>query len=161
MKPTPGSGGYYFASSKQGQTTYPSLGVEIGGGMATSYNHRVRMYEDDMPSLHLVRLGNGCNLLGYYMYHGGSNPHSLVDRSDCPESTLQESSFEPAGSNNPMNSISYDFFAPLSEFGVPRRHYHSMRRLHLFLRDFGGSHMAHTSYRSPRESNSSLRWGVR
>ena len=29
-----------------------------------------------------------------------------------------------------MPSESYDFFAPLGEFGQPRRHYHQMRRLH-------------------------------
>ena len=137
MKPTPSSGSYSFAPRNQVQSAFPSLDVEIGGGMATAYNHRVRMYSEDMPSLHITLLGNGVNCLGYYMYHGGTNPHSIVNVSDCPETTLQESSFQPAGAQNPMNSMSYDFFAPLSEFGVPRAHYHQMRRLHLFLRDFG------------------------
>ena len=159
MQPTPNSGSYQFAPSNQLQSAFPLLDVEIGGGMSTAYNHRVRMYSEDMPSLHTVLLANGVNCLGYYMYHGGTNPHSLKNHSDCPESTLQESSFQLAGAQNPMNSVSYDFFAPLSEFGVPRTHYHQMRRLHLFLRNFGGTHVAHASYRSP--NNSSLRWGVR
>ena len=31
-----------------------------------------------------VKLGSGCNLLGYYMYHGGTNPEGK-------RTTLQES----------------------------------------------------------------------
>ena len=42
----------------------------------------------------------------------------------------QESSFQPAGAANTIPSESYDFFAPLGEFGQPRRHYHQMRLLH-------------------------------
>lgn len=56
---------------------------------------------------------------------------------DAPETTLQESSFQPAGAANPMPSISYDFFAPLGEFGQMRDHYHEMRRLHLFVESWG------------------------
>ena len=40
----------------------------------------------------------------------------------------------PAGAQNPMPSESYDFFAPLGEFGQPRRHYHQMRRLHNMIK---------------------------
>lgn len=38
------------------------------------------------------------------MYHGGNNPHSLLHASDrdAPNTTLQESSFQPAGAANPM-----------------------------------------------------------
>jgi hypothetical protein len=113
----------------------------------------------------MVFAANGVNCLGYYMYHGGNNPHS-VSGDDSPETTSQESSFQPAGSANPMNSESYDFFAPLGEFGQPRPHYHMMRRFHLFLRDFGAD-FARTVY-APAEvqpqSNrdiKSLRWGCR
>lgn len=70
---------------------------------------------------------------------GGNNPHSTVwthDR-DAPNTTLQESSFQPAGAQNPMPSESYDFFAPLGEFGQPRRHYHQMRRLHNMIQGWG------------------------
>ena len=113
MQPTPSSGSYQFAPSNQVQSAFPLLDVEIGGGMATAYNHRVRMYSEDMPSLHTVLLANGVNCLGYYMYHGGTNPHSLKNHSDCPESTLQESSFQPAGAQNPMTQ-SRTIFAPLA-----------------------------------------------
>lgn len=46
---------------------YPWLDVEIGGGMAAAYNHRVHMDPDDMPAMHLCDVGDGVNLLGYYM----------------------------------------------------------------------------------------------
>ena len=73
------------------------------------------------------------------MYHGGNNPHSTIHTHDLdnPNTTLQESSFQPAGGSNPMPSITYDFFAPLGEMGQPRGHYHSMRRMHTFLQGFG------------------------
>lgn len=38
---------------------------------------------------------------------------------------------------NDLPAKSYDFQAPLGEFGQVRPHFHSLRRLHLFLRDFG------------------------
>ena len=63
---------------------------------------------------------SGVNALGYYMYHGGNNPHPLYSNDD-PEHTMQESSFQPAGAANPMPSFSYDFFAPVGEFGQVRR----------------------------------------
>ena len=43
MNATPSSGSYQFSPSNEAQSNYPSLDVEIGGGMSTSYNHRVRM----------------------------------------------------------------------------------------------------------------------
>ena len=46
---------------------YPKLGVEIGGGMAAAYNHRVHMFSEDMPSMHMVLLANNFNMLGFYM----------------------------------------------------------------------------------------------
>ena len=95
------------------------------------------MRSDDMPSFHTIVAASGSNNLGFYMYHGGNNPHSLVYLDDAPNTTLQESSFQPAGPQNGMPSESYDFFAPLGEFGQPRQHYHDMRRFHLFLETFG------------------------
>jgi hypothetical protein len=47
---------------------FPWLDVEIGGGMAAAYNHRVHMEPNDMPAMHLCDLGSGVNALGYYMY---------------------------------------------------------------------------------------------
>ena len=44
---------------------YPWLDVEIGGGMAAAYNHRVHMDSEDMPAMHLVDVANGVNALGF------------------------------------------------------------------------------------------------
>eukprot|EP01043_Picozoa_sp_COSAG02_P033225 COSAG02_NODE_2259_length_9330_cov_25.813455_7_plen_586_part_00 len=145
---------------------YPWLDIEIGGGMAASYSHRIHLESDDMPSMHLCDVGGGVNALGYYMYHGGNNPHSTIHHDlDAPETTLQESSFQPAGAANPMPSITYDFFAPLGEMGQPRSHYHGMRRLHTFLAGYGAQ-MAATTTSWPwpvplPTDNVTLRWVVR
>ena len=135
MSPQVSNGSYVFRGDKRGNNPssvpkgYPYLAVEIGGGMAAAYNHRTHMDPEDMPAMHTVDLADGFNGLGYYMYHGGNNPHSTIHNDhDAPNTTLQESSFQPAGAANPMPSESYDFFAPLGEFGQPRRHYHQMRR---------------------------------
>eukprot|EP01065_Artemidia_motanka_P007610 TRINITY_DN137_c2_g1_i1.p1 TRINITY_DN137_c2_g1~~TRINITY_DN137_c2_g1_i1.p1 ORF type:complete len:915 (+),score=325.46 TRINITY_DN137_c2_g1_i1:66-2747(+) len=156
---------YAYAFGKpSSKRVYPYFSIELGAGMAVAYNHRVHMQAEDMPSLHLVDIANGINLMGYYMYHGGNNPHSV--HGDAPEDTLQESSFQPAGAANPMPSLSYDFFAPLGEFGQPRRHYHQMRRLHLLVRDYGAE-IAPMPLSSPDSQpagfgdTSTLRWAVR
>jgi hypothetical protein len=102
------------------------------------------------------------------MYHGGNNPHSLLWKNDrdAPNTTMQESSFQPAGAQNPMPSESYDFFAPLGEFGQPRQHYHQMRRLHLLIQGWGEL-IASTTGSSPEimpvnaSDNVTLRWAVR
>ena len=56
---------------------YPYFTCELGGGMATAYHRRPFISADDTYSMALVKLGSGSNLLGYYMYHGGTNPTGL------------------------------------------------------------------------------------
>jgi hypothetical protein len=107
---------------------YPYLACEIGGGMASSYHRRIRIDPRDIEALALVKIGSGNCLQGYYMYHGGTNPDGRL-------TTLQES--QSTGYWNDLPIKTYDFQAPLGEFGQMRPHYHRLRRLHLFLRDFG------------------------
>jgi beta-galactosidase len=107
---------------------YPFLTAELGGGMETSYHRRPAISADDVGALALAKLGSGANLLGYYMYHGGMNPAGKL-------STLQES--QATGYPNDLPVISYDFQAPLGEFGQVRPSYGVLKTLHLFLRDFG------------------------
>ena len=166
MAPSVSTGAYTFGAHQSGVVGTPYLGVEMGGGMAAAYNHRVHMFSDDMPSMHTVDVANGFNMLGFYMYHGGNNPHSTVhhDRDD-PATTLQESSFQPAGAQNPMPSESYDFFAPLGEFGQPRRHYHQMRRLHNMVKGWGPL-IADSTTSLPQvvagpTDNATVRWSAR
>ena len=136
---------------------YPYFGCEIGGGMECSYHRRIRIACKDIEALALIKIGSGNNLQGYYMYHGGTNPEGVL-------STLQES--QATGMWNDLPVKSYDFQAPLGEFGQVRPHFHALRRLHLFLRDFGGllapmpARLPETE-RGETQAHTSLRWAVR
>lgn len=136
---------------------YPYFACEIGGGMMTSYHRRIRISPKDIESLALAKIGSGNNLQGYYMFHGGTNPEGRL-------STLQES--QATGYWNDLPVKTYDFQAPLGEFGQVREHYHRLRRLHLFLADFGRELAAmpiHLPEDGPMRDGdiSRLRWSVR
>lgn len=107
---------------------YPFGTCETGGGMQVSYHRRPRISADDIAALAMVKVGNGSNLQGYYMYHGGANPLGQ-------HSTLQES--QASGYPNDLPVINYDFQAPIGQYGQVRESYHALRPLHLFLHDFG------------------------
>ncbi|BDI31176.1 hypothetical protein CCAX7_32270 [Capsulimonas corticalis] len=136
---------------------YPYFACEIGGGMERSYHRRIRIAPKDIASSALVKIGSGGNLQGYYMYHGGTNPEGRF-------STLQES--QATGYWNDLPVKSYDFQAPLGEFGQVRDHYHLLRRMHLFLRDFGSA-LASMPALMPltppasADDTSTLRWSAR
>ena len=116
------------AGDTAGTEKYPYLTCEIGGGMPASYHRRMNYDERDVEAVVLTQLGSGSTLLGYYMYHGGQNPDGKL-------STLQES--RATGYPNDLPVKSYDFNAPIGEFGQINPHYYWLRRLHLFLHDFG------------------------
>ncbi len=109
---------------------YPYFTCELGGGMMTSYQRRVYLYPEDAYSMATVKLGSGSNLLGYYMYHGGTNPEGKT-------SYLNETQKTVSTNYNDLPVKTYDFQAPLGEFGQTYPHYYSLRRLHLFMQDFG------------------------
>ena len=88
--------------------------------MSNSYN--------DVGAMSLTKLGSGVGLLGYYMYHGGSNPDSKL-------STLQES--RATGYSNDLPEINYDFNAPIRQYGTISDNYREIRLLAYFLQDFG------------------------
>ncbi|MCR4603922.1 MAG: beta-galactosidase [Prevotella sp.] len=110
---------------------YPYFTCELGGGMATAYHRRPYIYADDCYSLAIVKLGSGSNLLGYYMYHGGSNPESTTGI------TLNETQRTPGTANNDLPQVTYDFQAPLGEFGQTYPQYFRLRPIHLFMHDYG------------------------
>ena len=66
------------AKVNKGDEQYPYFTCELGGGMVTAYHRRPYIYPEDAYSMALVKLGSGSNLLGYYMYHGGSNPEGVL-----------------------------------------------------------------------------------
>ena len=100
----------------EGDDQYPYFTCELGGGMATAYHRRPFVYPEDAYSMALVKLGSGSNLLGYYMYHGGTNPEGRLH-------TLNECQTSPGTANNDLPVCTYDFQAPLGEFGqIGRAH---------------------------------------
>lgn len=109
---------------------YPFLTCEVGGGMVSSYHRRILIHPADIETTALVKLGCGSTLLGYYMYHGGTNPEGKL-------TTLMEAQDTLNTNYNDMPVKNYDFQAPLGQFGQIRPSYHLLRRLHLFLDDFG------------------------
>jgi beta-galactosidase len=136
---------------------YPYLTCEIGGGMMNSYHRRILINPKDIESIALVKLGSGSTMLGYYMYHGGVNPEGKL-------TTLMES--QATGYWNDMPVKNYDFQAPLGQYGQIRPQYHLLRRLHLFLHEWG-SDLAGMPATMPdqrpqgKDDFSTLRWCVR
>ena len=99
---------------------YPWLTVEMGGGMASSYHRRIHIDGADNVAQAAVYLGSGVASLGFYMYHGGSDPIGSL-------STMQESQLTQYPNDMPIRT--YDFHAPIGEAGQPRPHYHGLRGL--------------------------------
>ncbi len=156
-----GVGDDTLANQKSGDTTgtekYPYLTCEIGGGMPASYHRRMNYDPRDIESVALCQLGSGSSLMGYYMFHGGQNPEGKL-------STLQEST--ATGYPNDLPVKNYDFNAPIGEYGQLNRQYFWLRRLHLFLHDFGSA-LAQMPATMPelqpvnRDDVATLRWSVR
>lgn len=107
---------------------YPFATCELGGGMQVTHHRRPRIGGMDIYALSLVKLGSGNNLVGYYMYKGGTNKIGKF-------STLNES--KATGYPNDYSILSYDFQAPVSEYGEIREQYRLTNLLHLFVNDFG------------------------
>ena len=125
---------------------YPFLTAEMGGGMELAYHRRPLMTADDTAAMELVKLGSGVTMYGYYMFHGGTNP-------DGKKTTLQES--QATGYLNDVPLKSYDFQAPLGEFGQANPSFGVLKVFHLFLKDFGSDLAEMTPY-FPQHVPSSL-----
>ncbi len=109
---------------------YPYLTAELGGGMQVTAHRRPVASGTDIGAMSHVKLASGVALLGYYMYHGGSNPKGRL-------STLQESLSTKYINNNDLPEINYDFNAPVRQYGTISDTYREIKLLALFLRDFG------------------------
>ena len=114
----------------KGDEQYPYFTCELGGGMMTAYHRRPYLYPEDAYAMAIVKLGSGSNLLGYYMYHGGTNPDGKLTYLNETQQTI-------ATNYNDLPVKTYDFQAPLNEFGQKNPHYFMLRKLHLFMQDYG------------------------
>lgn len=99
----------------------PYACCEMMGGMMCSYNYRFQMDMRAIDALANTKLGSGCNLLGYYMYKGGTNPTGLRT---------------PYLNESQVSKRSYDYQAALGEFGQVRESYGRLKALHLFCQTF-------------------------
>lgn len=110
------------------QEDFPYLTAELGGGLQPTEHRRPVPTGTDIGAMSLAKLGSGVAMLGYYMYHGGSNPKGKF-------STLQES--RESGYPNDVPVINYDFFAPIRQYGQISETYKEIKLLAMFLADFG------------------------
>ena len=107
---------------------YPNLGAEYGGAIQVTYHRRPVIQPDDIGAMLPVQIGSGVNLYGYYMFQGGAHLVGAL-------STLQES--QRTGYPTDVPTISYDFQAPLSEYGEVRQSFRLTKSVHYFLQAFG------------------------
>ena len=110
------------------QNKLPYLTAEVGAGIEDTYHRRPVIAPSDIAAMVPVMLGSGVNLYGTYMFHGGENPDGKL-------STLQES--QATGYPNDLPVKSYDFQAPLGEFGQERESLRKLKVFQYFLNDFG------------------------
>jgi hypothetical protein len=137
-----GSMGALGGRGQSNASTYagtPFLTAEVGDGIEDTYFRRPVVTPDDVAAIAPVMLGSGVNMLGYYMFHGGRNPEG-------GDITLQES--QRTGYPTDVPEKSYDFQAPLGEFGQSRESLRKLKLVHYFLNDFG-SDLAPMAVRMP------------
>ena len=102
---------------------YPAFAAELGSGIMTIYSRRPVAVHQSFDAMINRCLGSGANGVGYYMYHGGTTPRGLGGfMSD-----------EAYG----LPKTSYDFQAPIGEYGQVREGFHRLKLLHFFVKDFG------------------------
>ncbi len=101
----------------------PYACCEMMGGMACSYKYRFQLDMRAIDALANIKLGSGCNLLGYYMFKGGTNPTGRRT---------------PYLNEGQVPKRSYDFQAAIGEFGQIRESYGRLKAIHMFCRLFSG-----------------------
>lgn len=135
---------------------YPFATCELGSGLPASYVRRPFVSPMDAYALSLVKLGCGNNLVGYYMYHGGTNKIGKL-------STLHES--KATGYPNDYAILNYDFQTCIGQYGQIRGQYKLLNLLHLFINDFAEmlAPMEHVSSEKfvNAEDDSALRYCMR
>lgn len=101
---------------------YPSMAAELGTGMSVTYSRRPRVPGESFLPLMVRTVGSGTNGLGFYMYHGGTTP------------SIGNYYFAEGFG---LNNKSYDYQAPVGEFGNISSGYYSLKLINYFLKTFG------------------------
>lgn len=99
----------------------PFACCEMMGGMFNSYRYRFILDCASVDSMANTKVASGCNLVGYFMYRGGTNP-------------LGEKT--PYLHEHYTPKRSYDFQAVIHESGAPRESYFRLKLLNAFFTAF-------------------------
>lgn len=94
---------------------------EMGGGMLSCYPYRFILDPSSVGAMAIIKMAGGCNFLGYYMFHGGTQP-------------LGTTMLYLNESTTPKRS--YDFQACIGEYGQLRPHYRALKLLHYMAAAF-------------------------
>ncbi|MFO7370265.1 MAG: beta-galactosidase [Bacteroidales bacterium] len=101
---------------------YPSIAAELGTGMCVTYSRRPKVLGESFLPLMVRTLGSGSNGLGYYMYHGGNTPSDNF-------------MFFSEGSG--LNLKSYDYQAPIGEWGNVEKGFYGLKVINSFINNYG------------------------
>ncbi len=112
---------YYNFDPEYNAEDFPYACCEMGGGMNVYYPYRFQLPYESVGALAQVKVGSGCNFLGYYMYHGGTHPKGkkVPYLNECA-----------------VPKFSYDYQAALGEFGQVRKSFHQLKLQHLLYKEF-------------------------
>jgi hypothetical protein len=102
------SGFLFSAAAPNDVVSGQRVTAEVGPGMASSYHRRIHINSSVATAAVQTFLANGVVQLGMYMYHGGTNPHGIMN-------STQEQQGE-AGAND-MPCRTYETVPG----GIPRR----------------------------------------
>jgi hypothetical protein len=130
----------------------PYFTCEMGLGIFNSIHRRPVIGKLDGLGLIESRIGSGGNLLGYYIFAGGSNPLGVY-------STMEENRDE-TGSWSELSPISYDFQAAIKENGLLAPSYFEVKKFNYFLNEFG-SQLAPMEPVFPPKSDNDMQYAVR
>lgn len=123
----------------------PFFTCEIGVGTTAFYQRRAVVPEEMAGENINLRLGCGANMMGYYMYTGGTNPVGKTR-------TYQ--------SSGPR--VSYDYQAPIREFGTLGTVMQETKKYNYFMNDFGTTLAPAVAYLpTSNQDKNNLQWAVR
>ena len=136
----------YDSESLSGEgNTSPYFTCEVGVGTPTFYYRRPIVSKEMAGANINLRLGCGVNLMGYYMYTGGTNP--------VGQYTTMESS---------TGRMSYDYQAPIREFGNLGAVMAETKKYNFFMNDFGADLVRTIAWLpTSNKDTSELQWAVR
>lgn len=123
----------------------PFFTCEVGVGTTAFYHRRAVVPQEMAGEMINLRLGCGANLMGYYMYAGGTNPVGEL-------TTMQ--------SSGPR--VSYDYQAPVREYGTLGAVMPEVKKYNYFMNDFGTALAPAVAYLPTTNQNrENLQWAVR